>query len=321
MTGFTDSKTQPAFIESGVITHVDASARRVKVRTEVSHCDDLTCLVAEGYHHVSGVEGLGCVPEVGAHVWVCRSSNPNALPFVIGFRRLPSVKSGSHAGSSENFTPGSLYMLSRDGNGVRVHRGGVTEVGATPICRRFYLPIGNKLHDIAQSYRLDTLGGTLEWLTAREEEDPDGSAGTKFRQTFKEYADDKSHVVEVQYGGQVEAEGDPVFLLKVFKNGDVAEDDLEEAVALSITKEGAVHLKAESDVVLEIPSGKTVSIYTNAGQEKGVVLSEPFLSDLSTFLAGLQGLLTPVVGTVPGISDLLGKIATSAYTSTHLKAE
>ena len=318
------SKPIPAYIEAGTVLTVDAPNWRVSVKTDVSHATFRDCLIAQPYHHNMGGEGMGCIPEVGAHVWVCRPSEGDALPFVIGFMRLPSTGSGSHAAGSEPHVPGDMFITTRDGNGFKAHRGGVTEEGATPICRRFYFPIGNKIHDIAQNYRLDTLNGSLTWLTALEEEDPEGKQGSLFRQTFKEYTSDKSHVAELQIGGQIE--GGAACLLRVLKDGDVAEDSLEEAVSLSLTKEGAVHLKAAADVVIELQSGKSVSIYSSSGNEQNVILGRSYLTDQLSMLTELQGLLSTLGLVLPGMTSHITNLTTALssgapYLSTYLKTE
>ena len=125
-------------------------------------------------------------------------------------------------------------------------------------------------------------------------------------------------------GGQ--SEGGAACLLRVFKDGDVAEDELEEAVSLSMTKEGTVHLEAASDVVIKLQSGKSVSVYTTQGNEQGVLLGRSYVTDQLAVFTELQGLLSALGLVLPNMASHITSLnsalgADTPYISTHLKTE
>ena len=307
----------PAYIESGYVIAVDATNWRVTVRsTAGGHRVYENCLVAFPYLHHAGGEGMGAMPEVGAAVWVCAPSEGDELPFVIGFRPMHSARDGSHAANRAPRIPGDQFMLTRDGNGFIAHRGGTTEEGATPIARRFYHPLGNRIHDIAENYRLDTFGGSDAWTVSREEEDPDGHKATLRTTRFKAYTDDKAHVVELE-AGHVEATNDPVVRLRVYEDGDVDEDSLSESFSLSLFQDGSFEVSAEGGGTVVLPAGKTVTVRTTDGNEEGVVLGRTFLTQLSASLAELVAIGTAVGLPATQTTQLIANITTSLSADAH----
>jgi hypothetical protein len=95
--------------------------------------------------------------------------------------------------------PGDMGMTTRDGNFLFVRRGGVVQLGAGPLCTRIYLPIRNFIRDVAENYTMDTLGGAVEWITSRDEEDPSGQASSSWTMCLREFAQDQKASVLVRY--------------------------------------------------------------------------------------------------------------------------
>lgn len=143
-------------------------------------------------HHANG-EGTYCIPEVGAWCWVCIPSDHNRA-FVLGF--LPPFDLGSeHKANRLDLGPGDQAIVSRELNGIIIRRGGITQVGATPICQRIYTPIANQIRDICENYELSTAAGTLRWSVRRSTEDEQSRSPAELVIEAKEFAQDDPVVI------------------------------------------------------------------------------------------------------------------------------
>lgn len=204
-------------IEEGTIT--DSSRVRWTVRVDTSHTakspEDVE--VISPYHNYEYGEGIHILPEVGAKCLLLFPSD-GSMPRVLGFigaaaavqstDGTPARSTADPNGSMTDVTlrsrrpqmnPGDMGMTTRDGNYFFVRRGGVVQLGAGPLCGRIYLPIRNFIRDLAENYTMDTLGGSIEWLTARDEEDPTGQAATSWTMSLREFAQDEKASVLVRY--------------------------------------------------------------------------------------------------------------------------
>lgn len=320
----------PAYTEAGKIVAVDSVAWTCTVVSETTQRTFYQCLVGTPYTHYKGGEGIQIMPEVGAAVWVTEPSEGDARPFITAFRPQHD-NNGSHRSGRAMHNPGDFSFVTRDGNGIKIRRGGVTEVGSNPICRRFYLPIGNLIHDIGENYLLDTFGGELKWSVFRAEEDPDGHKATLLALQFKEFADNIGAVGKLELGGGIETTvngiSSPVAVFQVYEDGNTA--DPVAALKAGYDKEGDIGLET-ANLTVKLKTGKSVTIYETSGKEEGVILGKTFLTAFNTFLTGLQTMLSAIGITVPGHADLIANITTSLaaattggapYLSTRLKSE
>ena len=179
--------------------------------------DDVTTTIPSVYSHPMNGEGIHFLPEVGAFCYVCFSSDKKTLPFLLsaGAATVPKDRSpsGGLPGSMDMFRPlltaGDIALLTRDGNGLTLRRGGVTELKGTPLAKIVFNPTMNQVFIIAENYRVQTFGGSTEWKNLRREEDSDGQVRTLLSTTVKEYATSKSYSVRLQMGA---TEGAPVAL-------------------------------------------------------------------------------------------------------------
>jgi hypothetical protein len=155
---------------------------------------------------------------------------------------------GTYRGGRELLNPGDLHFSTRDGNFVTIRRGGIVQIGATPVCQRVFIPIRNIIRDFAENYELATPGGDLTWLVNRTDEQGDGHRGTLFTLAAKEFSDDPNK--------------DPIALLKIGSHGDGNETILSLQTrdqgagtiktALEIKKNGSISWKVEKDLTLNI---------------------------------------------------------------------
>jgi hypothetical protein len=175
------------------------------------HADDYTVDVTTEYlgqvlekipyasqyaHHANG-EGLYYIPEVGAWCWVCFPADNNR-PFVLACMP-PFSLVDDYKGNRMELAPGDQAMISRDLNGIIVRRGGIVEIGATPVCQRVYTPIANKIRDHCENYELNAAGGQLSWSVKRSAPNEKALSPTLLTIEAREFAQ-ADPVVVVQIG-------------------------------------------------------------------------------------------------------------------------
>lgn len=175
--------------------------------------------IASPYLHYVNGEGLSCLPDLGAVCVVCLPSDTSP-PFVLCFlmphetsnRQSAEAPNGtrpragnnqapvdaSFAGGRNRAKPGDITLKTRDDNFLILHRGGVLQIGATPLAQRIFLPLHNSVLDFSENYSHANSGGTVSWGIQNLETQTD--LATQFRQCFRLFADDKFGDVRVSVG-------------------------------------------------------------------------------------------------------------------------
>jgi len=203
--------------------------------------------ISSGYLHWHKGEGFYAIPEVGAlcHITVPGDSAP---PFVGDFvapleirtdgaapgqeedtrsrgSTTPYVSDASFAAGRKLGKPGDILMVGRDGQFVILHRGGVLQIGSTSLSQRVYIPISNRIVDIAENYELKSIAGTMSWQILDEQSEDQTPA--EFCQTFRLYAQDKYADIRVKTGKVTApiAEQDGSETLGHIKELDMGQDD------------------------------------------------------------------------------------------------
>jgi len=167
--------------------------------------------VSSPYLHSNNGEGVYAMPEVGAACLVCVPSD-SSPPFVLAYVMPPEVvndasapdapvgttshgqpqkyaSAASFAGGRPPANLGDIWLRTRDQNFVILHRGGVLQLGATPLAQRIYIPLDNVIHDISGNYAHYNTGGTVSWGV---QNGPGIThAPTQYMQTVRVFADDK----------------------------------------------------------------------------------------------------------------------------------
>jgi len=305
---------RPAYIQAGRVVDVDPVHWTVTVRSEIGEQLFTNLPIAAVYLHSAEGEGVYVMPEVGAECWVARPSEKDRRPFILCYRPLTDQGEMADRGNRPPMNPGDIFLLGRDQNGIRIRRGGILEVFATPIARTMYLPTDNAVQTICEDFRVLAFGGTLNWDAARPEEDPDGKLRTTLDLRMKEYADDAGHVARLRVG-RVDEEGDPVLKLQVFADGSVEEASLTEALSLVLNRQGEATLTS-SNVRVQLSEGASVSVFNTEANVEGVVLGRTFLTDLLTFLTGLQTVFLGLGIIVPGLVDMISRTSASLSAGT-----
>ena len=175
--------------------------------------------VGSPYLHYNNGEGLYAMPEVGA---VCMVSIPSdsSPPFVSAFLMPHELVDGastdapsgtashgqpqkyataaSFAGGRPRANMGDIWLRTRDENFVILHRGGVLQLGASPLAQRIYIPLNNVIHDVSGNYTHYNTGGTISWGV---QEGPSiQHSPTQFMHTMRVFADDKFADIRLSAG-------------------------------------------------------------------------------------------------------------------------
>lgn len=205
-------------LEQATVTDVNWDTCVVTVQTQHSNKDPEGIQVAAGYITAEG-DFAGVLPEVGAIAHIAYPSD-NTPPFIIGFIGSPAVVAGGDDGSPARMSastpegsptdisyrnnrprlnPGDQCYRTRDGNHLILRRGGIVEIGATAISKRIYIPINNFIKDFFENYAMHGLGGDLEWLVDRVENDPSGNAPAHWTLRLNEFAQDEKASVQIRH--------------------------------------------------------------------------------------------------------------------------
>lgn len=258
------------------------------------------------YEHYENGEGVYCMPEVGSIAWVVEPSD-GSMPFIIGWTAVEDANA-SHRGRKMDLNPGDIYLGTRDENRIILRRGGVIQIGATPLSQRIYLPINNIIKDLCENYSLQTLAGTFDWSVGIAEDSQDGKRPTKVVLTARERADDAKPVATLQIGSH--SDTDPTILSLVLN--DSGATGQKPKITLQLKKTGDVtwtvkKQTAPAQVLWDIEGTFTVKATND-------------ISLRSEMNAELVGKLTAKVeGGVVNLASTSGAVAVSAAAGMTVK--
>ena len=182
------AQSMGALVERARVVTVNIRDYTCDVTTEFTFKNKFDIPFMVPYCNQNQGEGINFQPEVGSVCWVCTPSEEGREAFILGFTMVD--EDGAYRGGRDLLNPGDVQLKTRDGNFVFLRRGGIVQIGSTPVCQRVYLPIRNIIQDFAENYELRTPGGDLTWQVARTEEDAEGHQSTTLALAFKEFADD-----------------------------------------------------------------------------------------------------------------------------------
>ena len=248
------AKQSAAFVQQGRITEVDATRWLCRVRPD-GEDSDITVTIPSLYSHPINGEGIHYLPETGAPCYICRASNNERLPFLLlsGAATGPKDRSevGGAPGSMDMFrpimSPGDIAMFTRDGNGLVLRRGGITELRSTALARIMFNPQNNQILSIGANYKVQTLGGSWEWKDLFPEKDPNGGLPVQYSLKVKQFATSKGYSVRLRMGATDEDD----IQLQDGDSADAATVELEQET-ISLSGSG-------SEYTLDIPRVKKVN--------------------------------------------------------------
>jgi hypothetical protein len=259
-TSVMESEWRGSTVETCRIINVNTNDWTVDCISELGNKRYFDIQVMSPYFHTTNGEGFYVQPEVGALVWVCvPSAGRFAAPFVMGFQSAHDIAFDGFRGGRQTLNPGDMMMCTRDENFIILRRGGVVQIGATPIAQRFYVPIRNFIRDFCENYELFTFGGDLIWETARDETTTDGTAPTKFMLRTKAKANDKAYAAILSMGSHAE-DDNTTLQLEIYESG---EDGAAVVSHLVISKQGEVTWQVKQSWSLTVDDGDVTVAATN----------------------------------------------------------
>jgi hypothetical protein len=233
------SHIKPATIQRARVLDVNSKNFTLTCATEFTKKPLTWVSWATPYQHYENGEGIYFMPEIGSICWLCEPSD-HSMPFVIGWASIED-EYASHRGRKWELNPGDIYLGTRDENAIVLRRGGVIQIGATPLAQRFYIPIDNIIRDLCENYSLHTLGGSLEWTVRLPEDNKEGKLETKLVLQAKEFADDPKPIAQLQIGSH--GEQDPTILSLVLS--DSGGDSPKPRISIQLAKTGDLTGKIE----------------------------------------------------------------------------
>lgn len=270
-------------VVAGRVVDVDPNKWTCTVVTEVGQKTLRNVGFGASYLHPFDGEGSYVMPEAGAAVWACRSSEGDYPYFILAYRGYPSrdVKGDTRPSAPDmrtnrpRLSPGEISMQTRDRNGVVLRRGGMTEIFGSPLAKTTYSARRGRVRTLAKNYEVETFGGSFRWKTEREEKDPDGRAPTRLETRVKEFANDKGHVVRMETGGHVDAAenaeevSQPTLTVQVFQDGDKSLDAAQVSASLSVDKQGQTELRQEGQLTIKVggPANAVLKMKANGEVE------------------------------------------------------
>lgn len=205
------------YCEAAEITDVNRKTWTCTVATKHSAKTFSDVQWGAPYHHNTGGEGIHYMPEIGAHCYLALPVD-HTPPFIMAFVAPPSVqtKAGAAPAAAEegaeappadvsyqsnrpDLSPGDIAFTTRDENFLILRRGGVVQLGATPMAQRVIVPVRNFVHDFAENYELATPGGDVLWTVDRPELDPAGKPACSWTFHMQEFSTDKKATVRVRH--------------------------------------------------------------------------------------------------------------------------
>lgn len=222
---FRSSWSQPegavgAHILEGQVVDINLVNWTVDVVTKFDQKYFLNIQVSAPYAHFNRGEGFYVMPDIGAKCHVCIPSD-GPPPFVLDFimpqetidgasEDAPGGTDGgkggvtqeataaSFAGGRKRAKPGDIGITNRDGSFLRLHRGGVVQIGSTELAQRIYIPLRNLITDISENYEQLTTGGSVNWFVAHGESST--NPPTVSRHSYRLLANDAKASLRVSIG-------------------------------------------------------------------------------------------------------------------------
>ncbi len=205
-------------VVTGRIVNTNYTTWTVDVRAQYDRRFYFGIQVGSPYLHYNRGEGIFAFPEVGAMCAVTLPSD-SAPPFVSSYlmpheaidtssTQAPlgtsptgdqpdTATSITYAGGRPTPKGGDIFLRTRDGNFVILHRGGVLQIGSTELAQRIYLPLRNHVMDVSQNYSHHNTGGTILWGI---QEGQSSNLPSQWIHTFRVFGNDQFADIRIVAG-------------------------------------------------------------------------------------------------------------------------
>lgn len=166
--------------------------------------------VASPYLHYEEGEGIYALPEIDAHCLVFFGVG-GAPPHVLCFSPLRRTDIGvenqeedDHSSSRDPATPGDIFLKGRDGNFVRVRRGGMVEIGSSDMCQSQFFPVGDLIRTACMNREIFVGGSYFKTNVLDDPSVPDeGPTPVQLDIMLQEYVE-KAPLIDVKLGHVVD---------------------------------------------------------------------------------------------------------------------
>lgn len=242
--GISESEYVPTQVETVRIVNVNIEDWSVDCVSDEANKRFFDIQVMSPYFHFANGEGWYCMPEVGAMAWICKPSvGRMAAPFIMGFQSPFDETQQSFQAHRQSLNPGDMMWRTRDENFIILRRGGVVQIGATPVCQTILVPIKNLMRHFCENWELNTFGGEMLWSVDRDDQTTDGAAPTTLTFNVKSKANDPAHIAHLTIGSH--GDGEPTTMELIIKES--GEDGAEVKIDCKFTNEGDVLWDVEQD--------------------------------------------------------------------------
>jgi hypothetical protein len=227
-------------IEAGRVVNIYPERGTVDFRSEMSeqYRYDIPC--ATPYYDQVGASGFYANPEVGTTA-ICVTTSEDKS-FILAFMGVD--EEGSYLCGRPQGNPGDIFITGRDDNFLAVRRGGIIQIGSTPIAQTVYIPTRNIIQNFCENFGLYSIAGEMTFNVDRPEDSAEGHSKCTYTLKANEYADDKSSIADLQLGSQ---EGNLIFSL-------ITRDSGGGSIKIKLTgdKEGNLNISLEKTLSMNV---------------------------------------------------------------------
>jgi hypothetical protein len=135
--------------------------------------------------------GMHIMPEVGAEVWACETSDGTVVP--ISYHGVIGDK--SYVNGRPDSLPGDIVLSTTHGNSIKVLKGGSILLQTSAVCSTLLDPDTDAIHTFSNSYYRYALSSKEEHIC-----DNDGDRNTETVYSYYSNAEDTLPTAVVSYG-------------------------------------------------------------------------------------------------------------------------
>lgn len=194
--------SQPTILQ-GRIVLVDPARWTCSVVCDSVKREFTNVIIPSLYSTFAG-EGIHYMPEIGAMCFICMPSDGAGTFLLMSAPQSAAAtldgQPGSYHSGRPYLSPGDMAILTRDGNGLVARRGGVTELRGSALSRIITNPFINQILTIAENWRVETFGGSMEWKSYGREEDAFGDLTCAYTFKAREYVNSGGWTVSSEAG-------------------------------------------------------------------------------------------------------------------------
>ena len=205
----------PAFVALATVEAVHPDRRTIDLQVDFGNKTLPDIPYDSGYSNSVTGTFFDSVPEEGAECYVCTPSD-GTRPFIMSWSTPP--KEGSfdeeeepiqnHLGRKLGLQAGDIGLYNRRGAFMIMRKGGVLQVGASPIGQTMYIPVENMIRQYFQSYEAVSILGEMKWKHGEIKTEGDKTAVLLYWSS-KNFVEDDYNAITIRIGRAGQAEFDP----------------------------------------------------------------------------------------------------------------